>query len=303
MKLALSYLGVVFIWATTPLAIQWSGQDDWFLGVAGRILISALLIIPILLWVTRRPVTLQLSALKVYGAAALGMLGGMTPMYYAAQTMPSGWISLIFGLTPMLIGLFAACLLNDNAMTLKKWTGILVSFSGLALVVAPQWTTQFHPHLGIGVALALLAAASHSMSTVLVKRFNRALQLPNTHIVAAAVWLTSLVYLLIAPDFVTQLPRLSPQSLGAILYLGVLGSLLGFILYYYVLHHVDAVRIGLIPLITPVMALLLGYFLNNEPLTPTIAAGAGLVVFGLLIFEFGQHLSPKTLRLLASRWF
>ncbi|KUJ72060.1 DMT family transporter [Thiomicrospira sp. WB1] len=303
MKLTLSYLGVVFIWATTPLAIQWSGQDDWFLGVAGRILISALLILPILIWITRRRLTFQAQAFKVYAAAALGMLGGMTPMYYAAQTMPSGWISLIFGLTPMLIGLFAAGLLQDNVMTLKKWTGILVSFSGLALVLGPQWSAQLNPQLGIGVGLALLAAASHSLSTVLVKRFNRTLQLPNTHIVAAAVWLTSLVYLMSVPGFVTQLPQLSTQALGAIVYLGVLGSLLGFILYYYVLHHLDAVRIGLIPLITPVMALLLGYFLNQEPLTTTIAAGAALVVFGLLIFEFGQHLSRRTLRLITARWF
>ncbi len=47
MNVLLAYLAVVAIWATTPLAIQWSGQVDWFVGVAGRILISATLIIPI----------------------------------------------------------------------------------------------------------------------------------------------------------------------------------------------------------------------------------------------------------------
>ena len=309
MKLSLAYLAVVFIWATTPLAIQWSGQDHWFVGVAGRIFISALLVIPIVVWVSRQPFQWHRAAFKVYFAAALGMLGGMTPMYYAAQTMPSGWISLIFGLTPMFIGLLASFLLAHTRIYPTQWLGIGVSLVGLSVVLAPQWRTLSSAQwdasmLGPGVMLAILAAFSHSLSTVWVKRFNQAVQLPHTHIVAAAVWLTSGVYLAVHPEVISAFETLSAQSMGAILYLGVFGSLFGFMLYYYVLNHVAAVKIGLIPLITPLMALALGATWNHEPLNHWVILGAGLVLTGLVVFEYGHRVpSAKMLRLISQRLF
>lgn len=299
MNVLLAYLAVVAIWATTPLAIQWSGQVDWFVGVAGRILISATLIIPILIWWTRQPFSLQWRDIKIYLSASLGMLGGMTPMYYAAQTMPSGWISLIFGLTPIVTGVMAFLILKNLQLTFSKYLGIVVSFSGLAVILGPNLDWTHGQNLLIGIGLAVIAVTFHSLSTVLVKKYNHGL--PNTHIVAGAVWITSTVYLLVHPQFLTQLPTLPPKALNAIVYLGVFGSLVGFILYYYVLKRLDAIRLGLITLITPVMALLLGHFLNDEPLNSQIWLGAGLVILGLISFEFGHRISKENFRLLTSR--
>lgn len=300
MKTPLAYFAVILIWATTPLAIQWSGQNDWFVGVAGRILISAVFILPLMWWLTRQPFSLKWSAIKVYFVASLGMLGGMTPMYYAAQTMPSGWISLIFGLTPLVTGVIAFFLMKDILLTPNKWLGILVSFSGLLVVFVPQLSVQSE-QLYLGIALALLAVFFHSLSTVLVKKLND--QVPNTHIVAGAVWITSVVYLLAHPQFVVELPTVSTQALLSIAYLGIFGSLIGFVLYYYVLKNLDAVKVGLITLITPVVALLLGYSLNDEPLNRQIFTGAALVILGLVLFEFGHKISKSQLRLLLSRTF
>ncbi|MGC9385378.1 MAG: DMT family transporter [Hydrogenovibrio sp.] len=303
MPLLLAYLAVILIWSTTPLAIQWSGQQDWLVGVAGRIFISALLIIPILLFWTRQRFSLKKQDLLIYLAASLGMLGGMTPMYYAAQTMPSGWVSLLFGLTPMVTGLFAYFILHNMALTLSKYLGLLVGFIGLMVVLAPNlsWQTAAGKTLLTGLGFALLSVTFHSLSTVLVKKLNHGL--PNTHIVAGAVWISSLVYLLLHPQFLIELPALPNRALSAIVYLGVFGSLIGFILYYYVLRHLDAVRLGLITLITPIIALLLGHFLNQEPLNATIWTGAGLVILGLVLFEFGHRVSRESFRLLLNRMF
>jgi len=60
---------------------------------------------------------------------------------------------------------------------------------------------------------------------------------------------------------------------------------------------VDATRTALITLITPVTSLGLGHFLNGEPLTLQILAGAGLVVLGLLVHEYGHRLSGRLMRL------
>ena len=79
----------------------------------------------------------------------------------------------------------------------------------------------------------------------------------------------------------------------AIVYLGVFGSALGFALFFYALRHLEASRMALIPLITPVLALLLGYFLANEVISPQLFWGAMLILLGLLVFEW---------ELLTRRW-
>jgi len=150
------------------------------------------------------------------------------------------------------------------------------------------WESLSIPVFWLGVGLALVAVFFHSLSTLLVKKYNDGI--PNLHIVAGTAWICAVLYLLINPYFLLEWPSLPSKSLLAIAYLGSFGSVIGFILYYYLLNHMDAVSLGLMTLITPVIALLLGYFLNEEPLNAAIAIGAGLVILGLVCYEFGSKL-------------
>ncbi len=77
-----------------------------------------------------------------------------------------------------------------------------------------------------------------------------------------------------------------PREVYAILYAASVGSVIGFLLYFYVLRNVDAMKVALIPVITPVFALLFGYLLNNESLTVTTWLGTSLVITGLILFEW-----------------
>jgi drug/metabolite transporter (DMT)-like permease len=72
----------------------------------------------------------------------------------------------------------------------------------------------------------------------------------------------------------------------AIVYLGLFGSVVGFTLYYYVIKHLDAGRVALIMLVTPVTALLLGQTLNAEFIPATGWAGIALIGTGLLLYEW-----------------
>jgi drug/metabolite transporter (DMT)-like permease len=79
-----------------------------------------------------------------------------------------------------------------------------------------------------------------------------------------------------------------PRAMLSIVYLGLIGSVLGFVLYYYVLRHVEATRVALIALVSPVMALLLGHLLNGEALQAEILLGTAAILGGLLLFEYGE---------------
>ncbi len=81
-------------------------------------------------------------------------------------------------------------------------------------------------------------------------------------------------------------PDITPRAGAAIVYLGVLGSVVGFTLYYYVIKHLDAGRVALITLVTPVTALLLGQTLNAEFIPGRGWAGIALIGAGLLLYEW-----------------
>jgi drug/metabolite transporter (DMT)-like permease len=68
---------------------------------------------------------------------------------------------------------------------------------------------------------------------------------------------------------------------------------LGFALYFYVLKHVEATRVALIALMTPITSLILGHYFNDEVITLNIYIGAALIIFGLAMFELGGKPLPK----------
>ena len=82
----------------------------------------------------------------------------------------------------------------------------------------------------------------------------------------------------------------SNRAIGSIIYLGVFGSLLGFLAYFHVLQKLEASTVALITLITPGFAIALGTLLNNEPLSLSLIVGAIVILVSLGLFQFGDKL-------------
>ncbi|MDA3808549.1 MAG: DMT family transporter [Thiomicrorhabdus sp.] len=136
----------------------------------------------------------------------------------------------------------------------------------------------------IAILAAFMAVILHSLGSVLVKRCGTSL--PPLHIVIGALWVTVIGHLIIDPTALLTWPELQPRESAAILYAATVGSVIGFLFYFYLIRHVDAMKVALIPVITPVFALLIGHYLNNEELSLTLWFGTGIVIFGLVLFEW-----------------
>lgn len=284
MAVILAYITVVLIWTTTPLAIVWSGQTDWFFAVAARTALGAILILPVLYWYKGSEFRYDLTALRVYAFAALPIFGGMTMMYWAGQYLPSGWIAIIFALTPVTTGIFAYLLLPNQSLTIRKVFAITLSLAGLFSIFAPNLETHIVGYQLLAIFTAILSVSFHSLGSVLVKRCGT--QLPALHIVIGALWISVMGHFLIAPTTLFNWPDLMPREISAILYAASVGSVIGFILYFYLIRHVDAMKVALIPVLTPVAALLFGHYFNNENLTLSTWIGTGMVLTGLILFEW-----------------
>jgi len=68
-----------------------------------------------------------------------------------------------------------------------------------------------------------------------------------------------------------------------------MGSVVGFVLYYYVLRHVQASRVALVTLMTPVIALLLGQWVNAEVISEREWLGTAIILLGLTSFQWGEQ--------------
>jgi drug/metabolite transporter (DMT)-like permease len=279
-----AYLGVIAIWATTPLTIQWGAQGAGPLfAVTARMLVGAALAL-VVVGALRAPLPRTRRAIHTYLAAGFGIFASMSATYWAAVQVPSGLISVVFGLSPLVTGLLAAPWLGERLLTPGRLSGVALGGLGLAVVFGPQASLQDATVRGL-LAL-LLAVVTHSTAAVWVKRVGADVPAlaTNTGALLVAAPLLVLSWLVLDGELPGELP---PRASLAILYTGVFGSVLGFSLYFFVLKRLEATRVALITLVTPVLALLLGSWLNGEPVLPRVWVGALIIGLGLLLFEAG----------------
>ncbi len=287
MAVPAAYLGVILIWTTTPLAVKWSGEGPGFLfGVTGRMVLSAIIALA-LVEMLHLPMPWNRRARKSYLAAGLGIYSAMLGVYWAAQFIPSGWISVFFGLSPIITGVMAAFWLGERSLTLSRLVGLLLGIVGLVVIFGG--TLQGDEETFYGVLALTLSVICHSASAVAMKRI--AAPVSGLSMTAGGLLVAAPLFLLtwfISGN--TWPEQIGDRAAASIIYLSVCGSVLGFALYFYLLRHMDIVRVSLIMLITPVSALLLGAVLNGEVVTISVWVGTSLIMSGLISFEFGAKL-------------
>ena len=287
MSLPAAFIAVVLIWSTTPLAIKWSALGAGFgFAVFARMAIGVVLC-ALLLAALRIRMPWHRSARLTYVVGGLGVFGAMTLTYWSSQYISSGLISVLFGLSPLVTGLGAAYWLKENAFTRSKIAGMVLGVSGLGLIFLHNLNLGAHAFAGIAALLG--AVAVQSLSMVWIKRL-------GDHSSPVAINFGTLVFAL--PLFGAtwffadgHLPAAMPERAAlAIGYLGLFGSVIGFVLYYYMIKHMETGRVALITLITPVAALLLGHGLNNEAVPLNVWAGTASILLGLALHQWGHHL-------------
>lgn len=287
-----AYLIVVAVWATTPLGIKWSGDAMAPLAAAGvRMAIAALLGLMWLRW-KRQVLPLHRRALFSYGAALPGIFGAMACSYMAARHLPSGLISVIFGLAPLISGLMLQGLPGSVRLNGWHWSACLLGLLGLALVFDDSLAALLGGaalgERGTGLLWMLSAVTLFAGSGIAVQRVGAGLQ-PMQQTVGGLLFSLPCygVAMLLAGQSLAFSGDL--RGLSAILYLAVFGSLLGFYCYFQILSRLPAATVALVTLMTPVLALALGSWLNGESLGAMVLVGAAVIVLALSLFLLGDH--------------
>lgn len=284
MPVSVAYLAVVIIWSTTPLGIVWSSETvSPTLAVLLRMLIA---IIPGMVILKLANINLPWSkqARKIYAYSCVGIFGGMLFSYLAAQYLASGMMSLIFGLSPIFSGVLAQKILDEPKFSRLKKLALAVALSGLFVVCFDSMSLS--ENSVIGIAFILLGVFFFSLSGVMVKSVAIDIHPLATTVGALtfSVPLFAIVWFLV--DGTLPYQEWHARSIWAILYLGIFGSLVGFLAYFFILQKLRASTVALITMMTPVFALYLGAVLNNETVSLHLIFGALLVMCGLALYQW-----------------
>jgi drug/metabolite transporter (DMT)-like permease len=276
------------IWGSTWLVIK-SGLRDLppFTSAGVRFAIAALIMIGVASVLGRReggekpPVWLWI----VQGTASFAMSYGI--VYYTETILPSGLVSLLFGVYPMLQALAGHFFLDEERLMPYQWIGFGVGLLGLILLFRTD-LQSFGPE-GIPTGLLLmLSPISVVIGTTLVKRFgggvNSTLLNRNGMFVGAAL-LLGVAFALERDAVVTW----TPAAIASVLYLAIMGTVVTFSLFFWLLRSVPAHKMALIAYVTPAIALFLGWAFADEPVTVWTLSGAACVLSGVLLVVHRRH--------------
>jgi drug/metabolite transporter (DMT)-like permease len=286
-----AYMMLVAIWSTTPLAIKWSAAELSFSGgILWRILLSALLAF-CLLKIRRERLFFRPGLWRFYFIASLGIAPNFLLVYWASLSISSGLIAVMFSTTPFVIGILSYFWLGNNVFTLKRVIALSISIVGLLIIFSDQIAVAGEQGV-YGIMAMLLSILSFSASTTWMQKAGADIPILQT---AAGGLIFSVPLLALFWWFFDGSSPFNVSVLGgaSIIYLGVVGSFLGFLLYYFLLHRITAYLASTVGMISPVFAMSLGVFLADEAIGARLLLGAALVLFGVVLY----HIKFSSLRL------
>jgi len=195
--------------------------------------------------------------------------------------------SLIIGCAPILILVFSWAL-RLEALTRRKAIGMVLAFAGAA-VVAVEQTTNAGVGSFRGDLLTLVAGIGLALYTVLGKRAvaeHSPMRLSLTTNIAAAVLVSPIaIWQMEVLARADRLGAISLEAWGGVIYLGVLGSAVSYVLYFWALRYMTPAGLGAVSYLQPIGAMLLGLVLLGEPITRRVAVGGFLIIAGVYAIE------------------
>ncbi|MBF0461929.1 MAG: DMT family transporter [Magnetococcales bacterium] len=292
----MAFLTVTCIWGSTPLAIQWSqAAAGYQFAVTARITVGALLFLLLIPWLRRKPAPAK-RILVVAVISGCSLFAGMFCVYWGARFVPSGLISVLYGLGPMLTGLMATTWLKEP-FTRTRMAGSLLGIGGLMVLFHQDGTLGEHALMGIGIIL--LSVIIYSAGNLAIKQWSH--NISPLWVTAGSLWVACPLFLVSLWLSGTPWPtEISGKGVAAIFYLGLIANGFGFVCFYYLLSRVSATNATLVTLTAPVVALWIGAVFNQEPVHDGLAWGTLLILGGLGVFQWGiipwpNHAAPEAM--------
>jgi drug/metabolite transporter (DMT)-like permease len=275
---------LTLIWGTTWAAIRVSLEGiPPITGVALRFAIAGALLAVVARWKgiplvsrSRREHGLRLCHTVLSFCVSYGVV------FWAEQWVPSGLAAIVFATFTLFIVVMAHFVLPDERLTVRSVSGVLVGLAGIATIYCTDFASLGGRQVAFAAVVMLVAPVVSAVANVAIKKWGRDVHPVSLN--AVAMLQGSVIMAIVAAVAEHGRPLdVDAASLGALLYLAVFGSAVTFTLYFWLLQHIRAGTLALIGYGTPVVAILVGCGLLDEPLTINVVTGALMVIVGVAL--------------------
>jgi drug/metabolite transporter (DMT)-like permease len=240
------------------------------------------------LWTWCRLRGLAMPTAREWGGAAVTgiVLLVLSNAVYAStlQYLPSGIGALVFALAPLWMALFAFAMFGEKLSRLAMG-GLALGLAGMVFLYSPAGGQQLPAW---PTAIALLTSLVWGFGSILQRRFRdgNVVQTSTMQMLAASA---TLIVLALASREHVAAADFTPSALGAIAYLVVFGSIVGFSAYLWLMNNVPTTLASTYAYVNPMVSLIIGIGLLHEPFSPRLAIGAAVILTGVAL----MILAPK----------
>lgn len=283
-KVILAFGLVYLFWGSTYLGIDIAVQTIPPALMCGlRFSIAGVVMLAVCAITGRR---VLYSPRQIGRAAVVGVLllmGGNLTLSYAELAVSSGLAALIVAITPLWFLVLDSMLLGDHHISGRGKAGLALGILGLFILVWPQLETGTLGHREFWASISLIGGSfSWALGSVLSKRWQSGMDIFSFtawQIVAAGV--ANFAFALLAGDFSRVV--WTARGLGAVAYLVVCGSWIGYTAYIWLLGHVPTSKVSTYAYVNPVVAVFLGWLILHERVDRFILAGSAIVVLSVIL--------------------
>lgn len=295
MKARIVWLILCGIWGSTWLFIKIGLRDlppFTFAGirfVLASAILGSLVLIRRARWPRKRS---EWYLIVVSGLLQFGLNYGL--VFWGEQHISSGLAAVLQSTFPLFGLVVAHFYLPSERITTLKVVGVLLGILGVVVIFSDQLTIAGSMALLGSVAL-VLSAVFGSYSNVLVKAYGGKI---DPQILAASQMVFGFVPLLAAGFAMEGNPlrfNWTPMAIVSLAYLVVVGTVLAFGLYYWLVRRMDVTNTMLIALVTPVVAVILGMMVLHEQLNWRMVAGSACIIMGLALIVFRKQRKTVTI--------
>jgi drug/metabolite transporter (DMT)-like permease len=278
--------GLVYLfWGSTYLGIDIAVQSiPPALMCATRFSIAGVVMLAVCALTGRRvlysPRQIALSCI----VGILLLMGGNLTLSYAELSVSSGFAALILAVTPLWFLVLDSLLLGDHHISNRGKAGLALGILGLFILFYPELTSR--TALGrkeFWASLSLIGGSfSWALGSVLAKRWQSGMDVFSAtawQVTAAGV--ANFIFAVIAGDFSRVV--WTKRGVGAVLYLVVCGSWIGYTAYVYLIEHVPTSKVSTYAYVNPVVAVFLGWLILHERVDRFILAGSAIVILSVIL--------------------
>jgi drug/metabolite transporter (DMT)-like permease len=304
-EIVLAFAALYLIWGSTYLGILFAIKTIPPFLMAGVRFLTAGAIMYLVARVKGAPapaLSTWKSAAIIGGCLLLCGNGGVT---ISEQWVPTGLAALLVATVPIDVALLGWITGTAPRPTPLVAFGLIGGFVGVGVLAGPALThapAAQHIHPGLGIVVLLLGSLIWSAGSLYSSRLRHA----HSLIVAAGQQmicggaLLGIVGLSLGEFRGFDVRTVSALSAWAFVYLVLVGAIVGYTAYFYLLRHCDAAKVATYAYVNPVVAILLGTLFAGERLNLRTVVGAALIIGSVAIVIGGQQMRARSERLMAT---